>query len=162
MGLDIYYSKCKRAEWKKHEEQLKEYESLPSDEREDVALHPDRNFDPEEIGYFRKVNFLIPFFDYSENCEYKEITRDELEELERKCAIVSAAIPKVNEDGEKIYWDEDIARAKKLLPTTSGFFFGSTDYDEWYFEDVKQVLDWVIGVLAELQDNEVVLMYCWW
>ena len=34
--------------------------------------------------------------------------------------------------------------AKDLLPTTEGFFFGSQDYDEYYFEDLidtKALLD---------------------
>ena len=32
---------------------------------------------------------------------------------------------------------DDNSLAEELLPTRSGFFFGSTDYDEWYFEDIK-------------------------
>ena len=31
--------------------------------------------------------------------------------------------------------------AAKLLPTQSGFFFGSTDYDEWYIQDLKDTID---------------------
>ena len=30
--------------------------------------------------------------------------------------------------------------ASTLLPTQSGFFFGGTDYDKWYFDDVKDCL----------------------
>ena len=30
------------------------------------------------------------------------------------------------------------SRAAKLLPTRSGFFFGSYDYDESYFIDLKR------------------------
>jgi hypothetical protein len=61
-----------------------------------------------------------------------------------------------------IYSEADQKRCAELLPTQSGFFFGSTDYDEWYFNDVKEVLSWVDGVLDNLDDREVVLMYCWW
>ena len=32
---------------------------------------------------------------------------------------------------------ENHSLAEDLLPTQGGFFFGSTDYDKWYFEDVK-------------------------
>lgn len=32
---------------------------------------------------------------------------------------------------------KDNSKAKELLPTGSGFFFGSTDYDEWYFKDLE-------------------------
>jgi hypothetical protein len=31
--------------------------------------------------------------------------------------------------------------AAELLPTTSGFFFGSTDYDEWYYTDIQRTVD---------------------
>lgn len=32
---------------------------------------------------------------------------------------------------------EDPTKAIELLPTTDGFFFGSTDYDQWYWWDVQ-------------------------
>jgi len=38
------------------------------------------------------------------------------------------------EDGEYI---EDATVAKECLPTGSGFFFGSEDYNEWYLEGLK-------------------------
>jgi hypothetical protein len=34
---------------------------------------------------------------------------------------------------------ENPKKAHELLPTRAGFFFGSTDYDEWYFKDVEDV-----------------------
>lgn len=37
--------------------------------------------------------------------------------------------------GEKI---EDATLAQDELPTQAGFFFGSTSYDEWYLEDLKE------------------------
>jgi hypothetical protein len=30
--------------------------------------------------------------------------------------------------------------AKKLLPTASGFFFGSTEYNEYYIDDLKHTI----------------------
>jgi hypothetical protein len=32
------------------------------------------------------------------------------------------------------------ALADELLPTASGFFFGNTDYDEWYFTDLQDTV----------------------
>lgn len=40
-------------------------------------------------------------------------------------------------------------RAAELLPTDSGFFFGSTEYDEWYFRDTKETLDWLNDFLLK-------------
>jgi hypothetical protein len=30
--------------------------------------------------------------------------------------------------------------AEKLLPTASGFFFGGTEYDQWYFNDIEETI----------------------
>jgi hypothetical protein len=54
----------------------------------------------------------------------------------------------ITEDGKVI---KDSTAAKELLPTQSGFFFGGTEYDEWYYEDLvhtKEVLE------AALQDPD--------
>ena len=40
----------------------------------------------------------------------------------------------IMEEGKYI---KDPSTAERLLPTTSGFFFGSTDYNQWYLEDIK-------------------------
>lgn len=163
MGLDIYFNKCKRHDWEAYEEALTNYENLPEEEKNDTK-HPGHDFDPDEIGYFRKVNFLMEEFAYYGNCEYKEITREQLETLQDKCTRLAIITPHelTNGSGEKEYDEEDVALAQDTLPTCSGFFFGSTDYNEWYFQDVQEVLTWVNGVLDALEDDEVVLMYCWW
>ena len=176
MGLDIYFHKTTRQEWREYQNECDKFANL-SDEEKEKGFHgteaPGNKFEPEEIGYFRKVNFLMQFFAYYGNCEYKEISRDELEELQDKCLIISEMKPCRTEfhksEGvwemdrvSNIYSEADKKRCAEILPTTSGFFFGSTDYDEWYFEDVKEVLNWVTGVLKNLEDDEVVLMYCWW
>jgi hypothetical protein len=35
----------------------------------------------------------------------------------------------------------DPLQAPHLLPTASGFFFGSTEYDDWYMEDLELTLE---------------------
>lgn len=55
------------------------------------------------------------------------------------------------EDGEYI---EDPTVAIDLLPTQSGFFFGSTEYDQWYYNDLVYTKDMLEGVLAELGDGD--------
>lgn len=44
---------------------------------------------------------------------------------------------------------EDHSKAEKLLPTQSGFFFGSTEYDEWYFQDLELTVKQLENVKAE-------------
>lgn len=39
---------------------------------------------------------------------------------------------------------KDPSTAQRLLPTQEGFFFGSTEYNQWYLEDLeltKQILE---------------------
>ena len=162
MGLDQTFYKCKVTKWKAYKEQLEAYEKVQTDEKEDTFEHPGRNFDPEEIGYFRKVNFLMREFAYYGNCEYKEISRDELERLRKKCERLAGFQPRETPEGEEVYSDEARQLASELLPTCSGFFFGSTDYDDVYFQNIHEVLEWVTGVLNALGNDDVVLIYCWW
>ncbi len=35
----------------------------------------------------------------------------------------------------------DKSLAESLLPTSSGFFFGGTEYDEWYFNAVEYTIE---------------------
>jgi hypothetical protein len=170
MGLDIYFHKTKRTEWERFQNEMTAYENLPKDEQTDGS-NPSRDFGPKQIGYFRKVNFLMSFFNYDGNCEYKEIGRERLQALRDACAEIAKMKPVRYEvtqyayggtDKVKVYSDADKKRCAELLPTQSGFFFGNTDYDQSYFYDVKEVFIWVDGVLSDLADDEVVLMYCWW
>lgn len=61
---------------------------------------------------------------------------------------------------------EDHSKAEKLLPTKSGFFFGSTEYDEYYYDDVKEVLEFVedtlIPELDQLDEDETIIFDSWW
>jgi len=46
---------------------------------------------------------------------------------------------------------EDKSLAEKLLPTQEGFFFGSTDYDEWYLADLKSYIEQVDEIIKDHQ-----------
>lgn len=174
MGLDIYFHKAKRTDYKAyteaHEKWEKdqpasskisnaEYEKLPKTEQEKISKEVGEWYKKEpnmaksgisDIGYFRKVNFLMTFFSYTGNCEFKEIAKCQLEDLVERCKEVLKT-----KKGRR-------ERAEDLLPTQSGFFFGNTEYTEYYYQDVKEVQEWAEGVLADLKDDEMVLMYCWW
>ena len=44
--------------------------------------------------------------------------------------------------------DFNVEKAQKLLPTCSGFFYGGTEYDEWYLEqliETKEFLEKIIN-----------------
>ena len=61
---------------------------------------------------------------------------------------------------------EDHSQAEELLPTVDGFFFGSTEYDEGYFDDVEQVLKYceetLLPMFDELDDRESIYFSTWY
>lgn len=112
----------------------------------DITLKTSKN-----EKYFRKVNFLIPFVESQtgtvvDNCEPVKLTKDDLTVLVDRCKEVLAHHKK----------------ASSLLPTRDGFFFGSTDYDEWYFKDVQQVHDSVSDLLSTMTGRMKATFYAWW
>ena len=90
-------------------------------------IDPDA-FVQEGVAYWRKANhihaWLINNGTNKEEDYYCHISIDKLKELKDVCEFVL----------------DDHSLADTLLPTQSGFFFGSTDYDEWYFEDLKDTI----------------------
>ena len=159
MGLDMTFYKAKRSKDNETKERFEEIrkalatEYLKSiDERNSKLINEledeEEKINPwNEVAYFRKVNFLIPFFGYEENCSNIEIDKYQVEDLIEACKEVLA-----NHD-----------KASFLLPTQAGFFFGSTDYDDWYFDDVQNVKEKFEEILADFdRDEDILLMHCWW
>lgn len=44
-------------------------------------------------------------------------------------------------------------KAPLALPTASGFFFGSTEYDEWYWQDLEHTAKELDRVLMDTSEN---------
>ena len=120
------------------------------------------NNDEKEIAYFRKVNFLLPFFNYQQNCSDVIIEKCLVENLVNLCNSVLKLYHK-HKVGEL-----DVFELRKFvsehLPTTSGFFFGSTEYDELnYFKNVESVRDKFSNILDTFDwENETIFMRCSW
>ena len=60
------------------------------------------------------------------------------------------------EEGETIV-NPDVAES--LLPTQSGFFFGSTDYDQWYMQDIENTIEILTKTLRETDFNKCMVVY---
>lgn len=80
-------------------------------------------------AYWRKANQIHNWFvnnvqDGNDNCGEYYVTDEQLEELRSLCNEVLAN-------------RGDTSIAEDLLPPASGFFFGSTDFDEWYYGDIE-------------------------
>ena len=88
------------------------------------------------MGYWRKCNQIHQWFvdnvqGGEDNCGKYFVNRETLTELLNTCKEVLA----------------DHSKADDLLPTQAGFFFGSTDYDEYYFGDLKHTVETIQNCL---------------
>ena len=84
------------------------------------------------MGYWRKVNSVHNWFVENcgggvDECQQMYVNRQHLEELKSLCETVLRL--KDTLDGK--------SSAEKLLPTASGFFFGSTEIDQYYYADLE-------------------------
>lgn len=138
----------------------------------------------DNVGYWRKANAIHDWFvnnvqDGIDDCNYhNEVTEEILMELRNVCQTVldssELTTGKVYngttyKDGQAYHNYEDgmvmldQSVAEELLPTTCGFFFGSTDYDEYYVEDLKNTIEIIDKVLAETDfENEMIYYVSSW
>ena len=108
----------------------------------------------KELRSFRKVNFLVKFFETKGmDVEHQHpiwVGKEDCEELASLCNQVLS----------------DHSKAKELLPTMSGFFFGSTDYNDYYFQDVEDVKNFLVNTLIpefdKLDDEEYITFDIWY
>ena len=101
--------------------------------------------------YFRKHNYLMAWVEQTtgsaiENCADIDLTKGQLESL-------LSSIDEVLADHGKAPW---------LLPTQEGFFFGSTEYDEWYFKNLENARSQLTGMVADMGDDELATFNAWY
>lgn len=123
----------------------------------------------EEVKYWRKANAIHMWFvdnvqDGEDDCKEYLVEAEQLQELVDTCSKVIEAsklvagqiingykwendkkIP-IIEEGKNI---QDPTIAKELLPTSDGFFFGGTEYDEYYYNDILGTRDALKELLSE-------------
>lgn len=134
----------------------------------------------EQVGYFRKANQIHNWMvenvqDGIDDCQYhRELTKDLVEDLLDTCEQVYNSCTMIvgpvkngeqYKDGkwETIYETGkviiDSSVAEELLPTASGFFFGGTDYDEYYVKDIEYTIDLCKRILETTDFNKEMLYY---
>lgn len=96
----------------------------------------------EEAGYWRKANHIHNWFvnnvqEGKDECQKVWVSSRQLEELSTACKEVLA----------------DNSKAGELLPTADGFFFGGTEYDEYYFRDIEDTLKFIEPILADMDQG---------
>jgi hypothetical protein len=156
MGLDMYLSVrryVKKYDWSSDERKLTpEFESLTAS----AGLKKYSTISDSASGaiveataiYWRKANAIHQWFvdncaDGIDDCRPVYVSRDSLKEL----------LNTIN----SVLKDPD--SAKELLPTSSGFFFGATEYDEWYWDELKETRKSLKALLKRSEDDDVMFQY---
>jgi hypothetical protein len=94
------------------------------------------------VGYWRKSNQIHNWFvqnvqDGEDDCEEYYVSREQLTELLDTC--------------KKIKANPDLAES--LLPPVEGFFFGSTEIDEYYWEDIDSTIKQLEKAMEKYDDK---------
>lgn len=130
MGLDMsLYLRCSPCEYDENikKDYPEELQSIVKDDGNVGYISKETYY---EIAYWRKANAIHKYFvdkcaDGVDECQRIDVNLKDIEELVDLCAQVL----------------NDHTLAPELLPTYDGFFFGSTDYDDYYFDRVKYTHD---------------------
>ena len=142
MGLDMYLYRANR-------EELEGWDNLNEEERErSIAMSP-----WNEVCYWRKANQIRNWI--VENCEYPADGNCEEVELSKK------DLEKLVDTCRKVIDNHELA--SELLPRSSGFFYGSQEYDEWYFEDLEDTISACERIIRDTDwKKEKVIYTDWW
>ena len=124
MGLDMYL-RAERYMWYNEDDLKAEVGQCFPELPEGVTIKQVE----AEVGYWRKANAVHRWFvnnvqDGRDECEKSPVSHEDIAKLRDLCQRVIEA-PE---------------QAEQLLPTQSGFFFGNTDYNEWYIQDVTDTI----------------------
>lgn len=97
-----------------------------------------------EAMYWRKANAIHDWFvqnvqNGNDDCGEYPVSREQLEDLVEDCKKVLA----------------DHSLAAELLPPCAGFFFGSTQLDEWYFANLQDTIDSITKVLEDTSGDDL-------
>jgi hypothetical protein len=68
-------------------------------------------------------------------------------------------------NGEETFYEvevpEDTDTLDDLFPTASGFFFGGTEYDEYYIQEVNETIELIEGLLKEDENGDYYYQASW-
>lgn len=92
----------------------------------------------EQSAYWRKANAIHKWFvdnvqDGNDDCKEYYVSKEQLQELVKTCKEVL----------------NDHSKASELLPTQDGFFFGGTEYNDYYFECLKDTVTQIEEALKQ-------------
>ena len=141
MGLDMYLTKKTYVKnWEHITDKFQVSVKLNGEDH--PSVQPERIiYIDEQIMYWTKQNAIHNWFvrncqEGEDDCREAYVTEDDLKKLADLCEIVLET------------------KEGKLLPTTEGFFFGGTLYDEWYFKGVKETMETLREELSNCEKHD--------
>jgi len=172
MGLDMYLTK------KTYIGAEYEHREVKADINITVMGKPVK-IDPKKVSYiqesamyWRKANHIHNWFvqniqDGDDNCAEYPVSREELKALLDTCKKVANSLKespttkkkfKIGFSGGKdLFEDYDVFTntevAEELPPTSSGFFFGGTEYGRYYLKDLEETIKGLEEILADTDTN---------
>lgn len=143
MGLDMYlYASKHLSNMYAKEDEIETFNAIKTLMKADDFVNEDSLRFASikmQVAYWRKANAIHKFFvsldGGTDECQDIYVSRESLQELLNRC--------------NTILEHKDVEKAVELLPTQSGFFFGGTEYNEYYFND----LDYTQEVLTKILQN---------
>jgi len=145
MGLDMYLSKRTYVkQWNHQKDEEKHKVAVKFGEKARRDIRPNKiSHIVEEVGYWRKANHIHNWFvdncqDGIDECQEASVDIEQLKELRDICS--------------EVVKKKDAEFSSENLPTGSGFFFGNTEYNEYYYEDCKDT----IKIIDEIIKSEEV------
>jgi hypothetical protein len=188
MGLDMYMERIHRNALEYRDKDIAVlanqnpvlYDAMTSFMKgREISEHSDWSDFFEGVGYWRKANAIHKWFVENvqggeDDCGRYEVEQGVLKELREvaqevvDCSVLvsgeihngtrfnNGVAEKVMEHG-KIVSDPSVA--KELLPTTDGFFFGCTDYNEYYIGDLLETIAIIDKVLEETDFDVFAIFY---
>lgn len=150
MGLDMYLSADKYvSEYRNSVDQL--HEILEAVDVDKSVLCPVSQSITVQItvGYWRKANQIHSWFiqncaDGKDDCQPVYVPAQQLEELRDLCKRVLA----------------DHSLAEELLAPEVGFFFGSQELDDYYFEGLKDTVK-ILDKALSIEDVDYTYRASW-
>ena len=120
----------------------------------------------EQVAYWRKANAIHKWFvdnvqDGEDDCREYYVSKEDLEKLINACKedikYFDTATFVMSEEKEDFFTKEkfsykifpDVQEEDINLPTQGGFFFGNTDYTEYFVRDLQDTVEMLEPLLEE-------------
>ena len=151
MGLDMYLTKRTYVQnWDYMKESEKNYVSIKG--ADEGHIKGERvQYITEQLCYWRKANQIHNWFVKNvqggeDDCGKYVVSLPEIKQLMDVCYEVMT----------------DNSKAKELLPTAEGFFFGGSRYDEFYYTQVTNTYKILKELVKEFEEYKTPLNNTAW